>query len=198
MCANIIPAATLVSVAVFTDEEIITDVPPASIIHMEVLVRSNDRGARLLVPTVLTYTAMMDHHIRGWCHRQYLKVEALPGPPFASTDDSRTLWDSQKSSVTLNNIFSNFILQKLNMSIEEILNDLHVNWLNAIFIKFLSINNWEKEIFRADFKRAPLQNKIHSRDLNISFEIYESANKLVNTFSTISYAIANVLPLIIK
>lgn len=91
MRANVIPAATLVSVAVFANEEIIADVPPAPIVHVQVLVRSNDRGARLLVPTVLTYTAMMDHHVRRRCDRQNLKIQALPGLPFASADDRRTL-----------------------------------------------------------------------------------------------------------
>lgn len=92
MRANVIPAATLVSIAVFANEEVVPNVAPAPIVHVEVLVRSNDHGARLLVHTVFRYTTMMDHYIRRRCDRQNLKIETLPGLPFASVDDSRTLW----------------------------------------------------------------------------------------------------------
>jgi len=92
MRASIVPTATLVNVAVFANEEIITNVPPAPIVHMKVLIRSDDRGARLLIPTVVTCTAVMDHHIRCWCHRHYFEIATVPGFPFVSADDSRTLW----------------------------------------------------------------------------------------------------------
>lgn len=72
--ANVIPSATLVGVAIFANDEIIANIPPAPIIYVKVLIGPNYRGTCFFVVTVSAYAAVMDHHIRRRCHWQKLKI----------------------------------------------------------------------------------------------------------------------------
>lgn len=151
MRANVIPATTLISVAVFANEEVIADIPPAPIVHVEVLIRSDDRGARLLIPTVFGYAAMMDHYVRRRCDRQNLKIETLPGLPFASADDSRTLWISQKKIIRRSQyIFPSSLVRD---QMFERAKNLRAN--RRAICKFLSLIS-DKDLLCIDLKRVRL------------------------------------------
>lgn len=93
--ANVAPTAALVHIAVLADEKIVADVPPAAIVHVEVLVGSHDRRTRLLVPAVRPGAAVMDDDVRRRRPWQELKVPALPGLPFLAADDFRALCESE-------------------------------------------------------------------------------------------------------
>lgn len=87
MRPDIIPASTLVNVAILADNEVVTDIEPLSIVHMIILVTPYDLRARFLIVTVFSYASVMNDHVRCRRHFQRHSVDRWPGLPLQPAHD---------------------------------------------------------------------------------------------------------------